>query len=98
MSRKIVAIGLMLASAFIWGVPTAIYSALVVDQFREGNGSVFLILIGPAVFGVGLLLSLALPIWFLRRQQSSEAIVWSATSLGAGILIAGWGILMLGST
>ena len=96
--KKIIAVVLLCLSALIWAVPAAIYAMLLRYQFAQGNGSFVLILFGPAEYGLGFLLSVAVPILLLRRRNDNAAIAVSASSLTLGVILAVPGILALGST
>ena len=95
--RKI-AIGLLVASALVWGAPTTLYSFAYWDQSTQGNPSIFLFVLGPGAYGLGLVLSVLLPALLMRRRRIDGAIATSAASLLIGVPLAAWAILMLGST
>jgi hypothetical protein len=95
---KVGAIILILANAVVWGVPTAIYLMLVWYQFAHGNWTLLLIFLGPAEYGLGLILSVFYPAVLVRRGNASGAIIACVVGLVVGIPFAAWGILMLGST
>jgi hypothetical protein len=91
-------IALIIANAVVWGIPTAIYLLLVVYQFEQGSGSIFLVIIGPLPYGAGLAISTFGFIVLWRRGLLGVARVVGLISLLLGLPLAAWGVLMLGST
>lgn len=96
-ASKVAAGGLMLTSIVVWAVPTVIYSMLLRYQFTQGNGSLFLVLLGPAEYWIALCLSIVLPAIYLRQGRTTTAITLSVVSLVVGVPFAALGVLMLGS-
>jgi uncharacterized membrane protein YqjE len=95
---KIATIVLAIADAVVWGTPAAIYSALWIYQYAQGRGSLLLFAIAPALYCVGLLLSVGSPIILYRSERFVAAIAVAGIFLVLGLLVGVWGILMLGST
>jgi Kef-type K+ transport system membrane component KefB len=97
-SRHTMIVVMVAIAAVLWCVPLALNALLVLYQYRQGTGSLFLIGIGIAPYAVGLLVTLLGPLLLFRANHESAAltvaIVMLAISLPAALLWA----LGMGST
>ncbi|MBV9572261.1 MAG: hypothetical protein JO056_13560 [Alphaproteobacteria bacterium] len=91
-------VAITVIAAVLWCVPLAFNTVLVIDQYRQGTGSFFLIGIGIVPYAIGLLIAVLGPLLLVRQGHESAALtlatVMLAVSLPANLL---W-LLGMGST
>jgi hypothetical protein len=112
MTTKIIAAVLVVVNALVWGSAAAIYCWLWLSMMMQNASAqlttplpayawiftLVLLVVGPLQYCAGFVLSVAIPVRFIRKDNGKDAIAVAATLLLIGVPDAGWGILMLGST
>jgi hypothetical protein len=112
MTSKIITVVLVVVNALIWGSAAAIYCWLWLSMMMQNTSTqptslppaeawaatLLLLVMGPLQYCAGFVLSVAIPVRLIRKGNGNYAAAVAGAFLFMGILDAGWGILMLGST
>jgi hypothetical protein len=84
--------------ALIWCFPLAVNIMLIVYQFRQGNGSIFIIALGILPYAVPLVITVRSPLLLLRSNRVADALTVAIIMFVLAMLAALFWVIGVGSS